>query len=79
MRLLAALLAAFSFVSTTATSDEAPGSSETKQYIAVDGSRRLFLDCKGYGEPTIILDSGAGSTGANWSAAEVGSRYPALS
>ena len=70
MRLLAVLLAAFSFVSTAATPGEVPRSGETKQYIAIDGSRRLFLDCKGDGEPAIIFDSGAGSTGANWGAVQ---------
>jgi len=69
MRILAVLLVAFSFIHAEAIASE-PRLDETKQYIAVDGARRLFLDCKGYGKPTIIFDSGAGSTGANWGAVQ---------
>jgi len=70
MRVLAALFTTFFFVSTVAMADEGLRTAETKQYIAVDGPRRLFLDCKGHGEPIIIFDSGAGSTGANWGAVQ---------
>jgi pimeloyl-ACP methyl ester carboxylesterase len=70
MRFFVALLAVFSCASTAAMTNEAPRIDETKQFVAVDGARRLFLDCKGQGEPTIIFDSGYGSTSANWLAVQ---------
>ena len=66
----AILFAVLSVTSTTAIAAEVTQPSETKQYVAVDGSRRLFLDCKGQGQPTVLFDSGFGSTGANWLAVQ---------
>ena len=30
------------------------------------GGYRLFIDCKGKGSPTVVLDAGLGGSGANW-------------
>jgi pimeloyl-ACP methyl ester carboxylesterase len=30
------------------------------------GGYRLFIDCKGTGSPTVVLDAGLGGSGANW-------------
>jgi pimeloyl-ACP methyl ester carboxylesterase len=38
------------------------------QLFEVDG-RRLYLDCRGQGSPTVVLDAGSGSDSATWAAA----------
>ena len=70
MKAATLILAALSAAMFGIAVSEAAQLRETKQYVAVDGSRRLFLDCKGQGEPTIIFDSGHGSTSANWLAVQ---------
>ena len=35
--------------------------------VAVDG-RSLYLDCRGEGEPTVVLESGSGADSSTWSA-----------
>jgi pimeloyl-ACP methyl ester carboxylesterase len=39
--------------------------------VLVDvGGRRLFLDCAGHGQPTVVLDAGMGRTSETWSLAQ---------
>lgn len=34
--------------------------------VAIDGGRRLFLECRGTGKPTVVLEAGAGDLGEVW-------------
>src|SRR5215213_8498189 len=34
--------------------------------VDIGGGRRLYLECRGQGIPTVVLESGYGNSGANW-------------
>ena len=36
--------------------------------VDIGGGRRLWLECRGAGSPTVILEAGAGNNGQNWDA-----------
>jgi pimeloyl-ACP methyl ester carboxylesterase len=68
---LLALLAAP--ISTVAQSTPAPTSpisanADFAGLVDIGGGRRLFLECRGQGSPTVILEAGAGNNGQNWDA-----------
>lgn len=41
---------------------------EAKGVLVDVGSRLLYLDCRGAGSPTIVLEAGSGATSSTWSA-----------
>jgi pimeloyl-ACP methyl ester carboxylesterase len=49
--------------SPTATSGDFSG------LVNIGDGRRLFLECRGDGSPTVILEAGAGNNGQNWETA----------
>ncbi|MEZ0283851.1 MAG: alpha/beta fold hydrolase [Thermoleophilia bacterium] len=40
--------------------------------VAIPGGRRLYLECRGAGSPTVVLEAGSGDRGDVWSAAPSG-------
>lgn len=34
--------------------------------VAIPGGRRLYIECRGKGGPTVVLEAGSGNTGAIW-------------
>jgi hypothetical protein len=38
------------------------------------GQRELYLDCRGEGQPTIVLEAGSGADSSTWSACSTPSR-----
>jgi pimeloyl-ACP methyl ester carboxylesterase len=40
--------------------------------VAIDGGRGLYLDCRGSGSPTVVLEAGTGDRGDIWSTAPSG-------
>jgi pimeloyl-ACP methyl ester carboxylesterase len=51
---------AIAFLLTPAVAGSAPTS------LIDIGGYRLFVDCRGKGSPTVVLDAGLGGSGANW-------------
>lgn len=50
-------------------SDSAPAGAnqgDFAQLVAIEGGRRLFLECRGTGSPTVVLEAGAGDLGDVW-------------
>jgi pimeloyl-ACP methyl ester carboxylesterase len=48
----------------TATSGAASG--ESGQLVPIGGDRRVYLECRGTGSPTVVLVSGAGGAADEW-------------
>ncbi len=42
--------------------------------IKIRGGRRIYLECRGRGRPTVVLEAGSGNTGRVWHAHEPGRR-----
>ena len=40
--------------------------------VAIPGGRKLYLECRGAGSPTVVLEAGAGDRSDVWSAAPSG-------
>jgi hypothetical protein len=50
-----------------ATSSPWPGG-DFRGLVDIGDGRRLFLECRGEGNPTAILEAGAGNNGQTWDA-----------
>jgi pimeloyl-ACP methyl ester carboxylesterase len=46
--------------------------------VAIPGGRRLYLECRGAGSPTVVLEAGTGDMAAVWSMAPIGPGPPVL-
>jgi pimeloyl-ACP methyl ester carboxylesterase len=46
--------------------------------VAIPGGRRLYLECRGAGRPTVVLEAGTGDMAAVWSMAPTGPGPPVL-
>jgi pimeloyl-ACP methyl ester carboxylesterase len=44
--------------------------------VAIGGGRRLYLECRGRGSPTVVFESGSGNAADIWSSRKPGSRRP---
>jgi pimeloyl-ACP methyl ester carboxylesterase len=44
--------------------------------VALPDGRRIYMECRGSGSPTVILESGAGNGGDIWSFRDLGSHKP---
>lgn len=44
-----------------------PSAGQFAGVVSIGGGRRLYLQCSGTGSPTVVLISGAGVAGDNWS------------
>ena len=69
LALIALLLAAS--IPAAARSTPAPAappaaSDDFAGLVDIGGGRRLWLECRGQGSPTVILEAGAGNNGQNW-------------
>ena len=42
--------------------------------VAIPGGRKLFLECRGHGRPTVVLEAGSGNSGRVWLAHDPGRR-----
>jgi pimeloyl-ACP methyl ester carboxylesterase len=67
---LAALLAAAAVIALrsqhAASSGAADAQGDFAGLVAIGGGRRLYLECRGGGSPTVILEAGYGNTGRTW-------------
>jgi pimeloyl-ACP methyl ester carboxylesterase len=54
----------------TASPARAPGAAQGDfaRRVAIAGGRRLYLECRGAGSPTVVLEAGTGDRGDIWSA-----------
>jgi pimeloyl-ACP methyl ester carboxylesterase len=89
LRVAAALAGASLFVVPTASSpassppasDKAPSASAAAARegpVEIPGGRKLYLECRGRGGPTVILVSGLGDGGDVWSSLNPGVKGPAV-
>jgi pimeloyl-ACP methyl ester carboxylesterase len=42
------------------------------QRVAIDGGRQFYLECRGTGSPTVVLEAGSGNSGGIWSQVPAG-------
>ncbi|MDD7939831.1 alpha/beta hydrolase [Actinomycetospora lutea] len=63
--------------SSAASSAPRPGSDEFAGLVDV-GGRRMYLECRGTGGPTVVLIAGYGNRGSAWSALSPGVPSPAV-
>ena len=75
-----ALKAAGAQVGTPVSVSPVAGSGDFARVVDIGGGRRLYLECRGEGGPTVILEAGAGNTAASWDSGELppGSRQTAV-
>jgi hypothetical protein len=50
-----------------ATSSPAAGRGRFAGRIAIRGDRKIYLECRGSGRPTVLLEAGTGDLGEIWS------------
>jgi pimeloyl-ACP methyl ester carboxylesterase len=57
-----------------------PESGDFAGLVDIGDGRRLYLECRGEGSPTVILEAGAGNTASSWDSGELppGSRQTAV-
>ena len=63
--LLGVTIAAVAHSATPAAATPVAASGDFAGLVDI-GGRRLYLECRGAGSPTVILESGAGNNGQNW-------------
>lgn len=76
--IVAVLLAKFSALAPAGVRAETPvsgspvaGSGDFAELVDIGDGRRLYLECRGEGSPTVILEAGAGNTAESWDAGEL--------
>jgi pimeloyl-ACP methyl ester carboxylesterase len=55
-----------------------PAAGDVAGLVDIGGGRRMFLQCRGEGEPTVVLVSGYDNTGGAWSVLPEGVAAPAV-
>ncbi|MDD7931998.1 alpha/beta fold hydrolase [Actinomycetospora straminea] len=63
-----ALLLAAAGCGSVAASAPAPGDGDDGRLVDIGGGRRLYLECRGTGGPTVVLIAGYGNRGSAWDA-----------
>jgi pimeloyl-ACP methyl ester carboxylesterase len=61
-----------------ASADAAAAPGDLARLVQIPGGRKLYLECRGSGGPTVILVSGVGNAGDVWSHVDPGVRGPAV-
>jgi pimeloyl-ACP methyl ester carboxylesterase len=69
-------LASVAVVVAVATALVAVSASASAGLVTLPDGRRIYLECRGSGSPTVILESGAGNGGDIWSFRLPGSHKP---
>jgi pimeloyl-ACP methyl ester carboxylesterase len=68
----AALLLLACWASSAASSAGTLTRGDFSGQVSIHGGRRLYLECRGRGTPTVVLESGSGDSGREWLAHEPG-------
>jgi len=50
-----------------ASATHAPGKGDFAGLVDIGGGRKIYLECRGAGSPTVVLISGKGNGAADWS------------
>lgn len=64
----AGVLLAAAACSSAPSSAPAPGNGDVAGLVDIGGGRRMYLECRGTGAPTVVLIAGYGNRGSAWSA-----------
>ncbi len=57
---------------TPAAASPVPASGDFAGLVDIGGGRRMYLECRGSGGPTVVLEAGYGNAGAIWDQAALG-------
>lgn len=70
---LVAVLSGFAVAPTDADARAATGArGHLSRRVAIPGGRKLYIECRGSGRPTVVLEAGTGDLGTLWSDPPVG-------
>src|SRR6187399_1368353 len=63
----AALLVLLAWCAPAASAAKSEPADDSARLVGIGGGRKLFLECRGHGSPTVVLVTGLGERAENWS------------